>query len=78
MMRLPWLAVVVAASVMLAGCGKKTQRDDQQPIEETESGEPVDLDAVDSLKLGSAPCGNPDWSQLPPGSPAEASAAPKD
>ena len=65
-----WWLLAITLALWTFGCGKKAQRQDEQPTEVV-ADEPVDLDAVDSEKLGSAPCGNPDWSQMPPSSSPE-------
>lgn len=67
-MRRTWIQLTLVAAICAAGCGKKDTRPDPEPVEQAQGGDPVNLDAVDSAVLGDAPCGNPDWSQLPPGS----------
>ena len=38
--------------------------------------DPADLDAPTASELADAPCGNPDWSELPPGSDAPEESTP--
>lgn len=67
-MRRAWLQLLLVSLLAAVGCAKKEAKPDVQPVEQTTSTDPVDLDAVSSEALGEAPCGNPDWSRLPPGS----------
>lgn len=70
MKMIQWLLLTLCLSATTA-CGKKSERPDgpvtQQPADTVD---PVDLDAVDAQTLDSTPCGNPDWSKLPPQSTA--------
>ncbi len=59
--------ICVISALFFLGCSGNQAKGDNKPTEgQLEGGvDPVDLDAVDSAALESAPCGNPDWSRLP-------------
>ena len=60
---------IIIACALLAACGSKQQRADEQPTEAA-TADAADLDEVDAADLADSPCGNPDWSRLPEGSDA--------
>lgn len=63
-MMLRWF---LAASLLLAACGGG------QKVKDKPMGDPADLDGPTAEELAQSPCGNPDWSKLPPGSDEPAS-----
>jgi hypothetical protein len=66
------LTLLVGAALITAiGCGGKSRKADETPTESksAEAEEPVDLDEIPPEQLANSPCGNPDWSKLPPQGP---------
>jgi hypothetical protein len=64
-------ALVVTLLCCAVACGGKSRKADEEPTEQKSARkeEPVDLDEIPPEELANSPCGNPDWSRLPPQSP---------
>ncbi len=52
------------------GCSSAPERADKAPVE---SDDPLDLNAPTPEAMADSPCGNPDWSKLPPSMPKDKS-----
>ena len=55
------IAMIISICLLVLGCTK------QKVADPTPTGDPADLNAPDAETLAKSPCGNPDWSEPPPG-----------
>lgn len=65
------LSLITLCATSVA-CGGKNRKADETPTEQTKKTEdPVDMDEIPPEELANSPCGNPDWSRLPPQGPGK-------
>jgi hypothetical protein len=60
--------LLLAGTLALAACSSAPERADKPPVE---TDDPLDMDAPSPEQLADSPCGNPDWSKLPPNMPED-------